>query len=309
MFGRRLASGAARAAVSATPAAALGAPAALATSAGAFGAANALGFGISLATGSHLHLDLIGTGVFALAALSLRGTELRQRLSAGAIALWSSKLAAFLFYRACAGSGRDARLEETLSTTSGAAGFWTISFLWGFVVSLPHTLAAGVPLSVRPPPTPLLTGLSLLSFGIGFCLETAADIQKYWFKSNPANKGKFCDTGVWSISQHPNYAGNLLVWTAITALNAPTLLSPAGGLATGWFRLLASCASPIFMISLFYAQATGAMGNTVELAKSKYGFDPRYQEYVEQTPLVIPTIHSIQRALGAVRRPGGKPEL
>jgi len=221
LLARRLASTAARAAAAGAVPAKLALAPALGTSAAAFGIANALGLGISLATDSHLHLDLIGTGVFGIAALLLRGTDLRQQLSAGAIALWSTKLAAFLFYRACAGSGRDARLEDTLSTTTGAIGFWTISCLWGVFVSLPHTLAAGVATGIRPPSAPLLAGLGLLTFGAGLVLETAADMQKYKFKMDPANRGKFCDAGVWSLSQHPNYAGNLLIWTGITLLNAP----------------------------------------------------------------------------------------
>ena len=44
-------------------------------SAAIFGSANALGFGISAATGSHLHLDLIGTGVFAVAAVATAGAH------------------------------------------------------------------------------------------------------------------------------------------------------------------------------------------------------------------------------------------
>ena len=55
-----------------------------------------------------------------------------------------------------------------------------------------------------------------------------ADLQKWQFKADPANKGKFCDAGVWKLSQHPNWAGNLLMWTGITIFNAPTLLAAAG---------------------------------------------------------------------------------
>ena len=118
-------------------------------SAAIFGSANALGFGISAATGSHLHLDLIGTGVFAVAAVATAGADARQRCSAGAVALWAVKLSSFLFYRALQ-TQHDGRLTEILSTTSGAAGFWFISFAWGWVVSLPHTIAAGVPAAGRP---------------------------------------------------------------------------------------------------------------------------------------------------------------
>ena len=98
-----------------------------------FGAANTLGFCISVATNWHYHLDLIGTGVFAVVAVALRGSgEPRQMLSSVGVGIWATKLAGFLFYRALQ-TTRDTRLEETLSTTAGAFGFWLISFLWGFV--------------------------------------------------------------------------------------------------------------------------------------------------------------------------------
>jgi steroid 5-alpha reductase family enzyme len=114
---------------------------------------------------------------------------------------------------------------------------------------------------------------------------------------------------VWSISQHPNYAGNLLVWTGITALNAPALLSPAGGMGAGLLRLAVGCASPLFMVALLYGQASGAMSNTVELAQARYGSDPRYQQYVRGTPLIMPSPRSIGQALRKLPGAGDKPEL
>ena len=174
----------------------------VAVSASIIGGANALGFAISIATGWHYHLDLIGTGVFAVSAYVLRGVERVQRLSAGCIAMWSAKLAGFLFLRVLS-TKHDARLDETLSTTSGAFGFWFISFAWGVLVSLPHSIAAGVPVAQRPKlGAAHLAGLAL--FAAGFVGETVADLQKTAFKAVPSHAGKFCDAGLWSLSQHPN---------------------------------------------------------------------------------------------------------
>lgn len=173
----------------------------VATSAAVFGAANALGLGISAVTGWHYHLDLIGTGVFAVAAYATRGVTLAQGCSAAAVALWAGKLASFLFYRALL-TKHDARLTDTLATTSGQAGFWVVSFLWGWVVSLPHTLAAAVPVAERPEFGAMhVVGLAL--FALGLTIESGADLQKWLFKADPANKGLFCDVGVWKLCQHP----------------------------------------------------------------------------------------------------------
>lgn len=289
-------------ALGATPmvmAAAPGAAApALAQSALIFGAANTVGFGISVATNWHYHLDLIGTGVFTVAALAVGGRgDLRQSLSSAGVAVWASKLAGFLFYRALQ-TKRDNRLEETLSTATGAFGFWLISFLWGFIVSLPHTLAAGVPLNGRPAFGGAVTFAGMLLYGTGLSLETAADAQKWLFKKDPANGGKFCDVGVWQLSQHPNWLGNFMIWSGLLLFNAPTLLAAAPK-GAGWIRRISRFAgaatSPLFLLALFYGQATDTIANAVALANAKYGKDPRYQEYVTNVPLVLPTLHSIGR--------------
>ena len=83
-------------------------------------ALNALGFLISVVTGSHLHLDLIGTGAFAVASIPslLSSTCSRITLSAASVTIWGAKLAGFLFFRALK-LKTDYRLEDMLSSTSG----------------------------------------------------------------------------------------------------------------------------------------------------------------------------------------------
>ena len=265
----------------------------LITAAAVIGGANAVGFGISATTGSHLHLDIIGTGCFGLAALATGGGDLRQQISSGCIALWATKLASFLGYRAFQ-TGHDGRLDNQLSTTYGAYQFWAISFVWGFVVSLPHVLAAGVPLVGRPKfgsPTDYL-GLGL--FALGLAIETAADLQKWYFKQDASNRGKFCDVGVWQISQHPNWFGNIVLWTGITLLNVQTLLAGKSLLRKAG-RLLGATLSPLFMVALFYAQATDTIAKTQALADEKYGHDPVYKRWVSTTPLIVPTFESVKR--------------
>ena len=255
------------------------------------------------ATGWHYHLDLIGTGVFAVAALALRGATLAQGCSAGAVALWACKLASFLFFRALQ-TKRDGRLEDTLATTSGQVGFWTISFLWGWVVSLPHTLAAMVPVSERAPFGPVhIAGLVL--FAAGFCVESAADWQKWTFKANAANRDRFCDVGVWRLCQHPNWFGNLLLWSGIFVLNVPTLaaIGPATMLGPlripAWLgagtRLLTAAVSPLFLLALFSGQANGTppLNKGYDMTLAKFGGDSAWQAYNGKTPVLLPSPRSV----------------
>ena len=151
-------------------------------------------------------------------------------------------------------------------------------------------------------------------FVAGLATETAADLQKWSFKADPDNRGRFCDAGVWQLSQHPNWFGNLLLWCGVFAFNLPDLLAPASGRVRA-ARLLGGAASPLFMLALFSAQATGALTNTVQLANDRYGADPAYVEYVDSTPLLLPTTASVGKVLrlaaaaGTSAAGGSKPEL
>jgi steroid 5-alpha reductase family enzyme len=117
---------------------------------------------------------------------------------------------------------------------------------------------------------------------LGFSIETMSDWQKWNFKLQPENHGKFCDVGLWSTSQHPNYLGNLMLWSGILLLNAPCL-------APRPLLFLAATASPLFMFGLFYGQASGAVTNSKELMEAKYGADPAFRIYADSVPLIFPT--------------------
>jgi len=262
---------------------------------------NLFGFVVSLTTGSHLHLDLIGTGAFSIAALPalLSSDVLRVKLSSGAVAVWGAKLAGFLFFRALKLS-HDTRLDTVLSTAGGAAGFWFVSALWGIVCSLPHTL--GTTSSVPGNPIVLSAGMAL--FSLGLITETVADLQKWSFKQG--NPGKFCDVGLWGVTQHPNYFGNLILWSGILLMNAPSLIdipssSIEGGsiLARIWDtrRAVVALLSPLFMWWFFSSQANGSMTNAVELASAKYGDDPNYKKYLESVPMLVPGLFKWLRQL------------
>jgi len=254
--------------------------------------ANLLGFGISLFTTSHAHVDLLGTGAFAVAALPtlLNGKlPLRVRLSSAAVLTWSTKLASFLFYRILH-SGHDARLDDILSDPKNAAGFWIFSLAWGILCSLPHAL--GTTSSAAGRPLALAAGGAL--FGVGLLTETTADYQKWVFKQQ--HPGEFCNTGLWSLSQHPNWFGNLLLWSGILLMNAPALIAPVSPKASFWRKALSykrigiALISPMFMFYLFQGQASGSITDALSSSYKRYGYgtDTGYTQYIDTTPLLFP---------------------
>lgn len=57
----------------------------------------------------------------------------------------------------------------------------------------------------------------------GFYFESVGDKQLKNFLSNPGNKGKILDTGLWKYTRHPNYFGEVTQWWGlwIIALSVP----------------------------------------------------------------------------------------
>jgi len=258
-----------------------------------------IGFIISIFTGSHVHLDLIGTGVFAAAALPYLGSSVAHiRWSSAAIFLWGTKLALFLFFRATQVK-HDNRLVDVLASTQGTFQFWFTTFIWNVLVSLPYLLGLN---SDRDNTLALVSGGAL--YLLGLTIESLADAQKYFFKQSSTGVGQFCNVGLWKYSQHPNWFGNLLLWTGILVMNLPALIEPlstmvgadkeggAGLMMRLWsFRkLVLACLGPAFLWVLFNGQATGSMLNSVELANAKYGKNPEYAKYIKEVPLIIPKL-------------------
>jgi steroid 5-alpha reductase family enzyme len=49
--------------------------------------------------------------------------------------------------------------------------------------------------------------------------EAIADRQLARFRAHPANRGKTCRVGLWSVSRHPNYFFEWLIWCAYIPLS------------------------------------------------------------------------------------------
>jgi protein-S-isoprenylcysteine O-methyltransferase Ste14 len=75
------------------------------------------------------------------------------------------------------------------------------------VSTLIFTTAAINPL-FNTPPGSFYVGTALYFSAV--IIEKLAETQRARFKSNPANKGKVCDKGLWGWVRHPNYAANVV---------------------------------------------------------------------------------------------------
>lgn len=222
------------------------------------------------------YFDLTGGVSFiatvALAAglhpdLSLRGWVLVLLVS-----IWAARLAIFLFQRIHK-SGRDRRFDDMKSKFWQFLLAWTLAGAWVFI-TLAAALAAITRVDDSGPDLFLLAGSAIWLFG--FVFEVIADFQKSAFRADPDNSDKFITSGLWAYSRHPNYFGEIVLWTGVAIIAMPVL--------EGWQWL--TLISPGF-VALLLTRISG-IPMLEASARKRWGDDPEYQRYVQTTPVLIP---------------------
>ena len=120
--------------------------------------------------------------------------------------------------------------------------------------------------------------IGLLIWVFGFVFEVVADSQKSRFNADPANKGKFIQTGLWARSRHPNYFGEIVLWLGIAVIALPVLQG------WQWFALI----SPLF-VTLLLTRVSG-IPLLEKKADQKWGGQEDYETYKKKTPVLIPRL-------------------
>jgi cyclopropane-fatty-acyl-phospholipid synthase len=155
------------------------------------------------------------------------GDGLRRAVLAGMYAIWGARLSLHLARR-IVGHPEEGRYVELRRRWSGS-GHLNRTFLLFFLAQALLDLILAAPLfiaTMNPAPTlqPLELG-SLALWAIALSGESLADAQLARFKSDPANKDRVCEVGLWRYSRHPNYFFEWLIWVAYAAF---ALASPYG---------------------------------------------------------------------------------
>jgi steroid 5-alpha reductase family enzyme len=180
-----------------------------------------------------------GTGIVAalasLAPLSENGASARQVIVALLVALWALRLGGHILARTWK-VGDDPRYRELIRQWGPRADLRMFLQLQsqaavGLILALSVALAAHNPrpaLGVAD-----FLGIALL---VGALVgEAVADWQLRRFKDDPANRGKVCERGLWSLSRHPNYFFEWLCWLAYPLI----AIDLSGQHPFGWMALLA----------------------------------------------------------------------
>lgn len=216
-------------------------------------------------------LTFIALGLFNFAQSDASFAKL---IMLAAILLWAGRLGGFLLIR-IRRTKTDKRFDGMREDFVRFLGFWLIQGVTVFVVSINSTLFFSSANSTLT----WVSWLGLIIFLTGLSIEAVADYQKYQFSQNPKNKGQWIRSGLWSISRHPNYFGEISVWTGLYIFSFAALCDSA--------RLF-SLASPLY-IALLIIFVSG-IPLLEKSADSRWGKDKGYQAYKTKTPVLIPFI-------------------
>jgi steroid 5-alpha reductase family enzyme len=181
---------------------------------------------------------LVG-GLAVLYAVFGSGWAPRRSAIAFMMASWGAHLTVHLLYDRVFGRPEEGRYADQRQRHGGDANAW---FFWSFEAravaavcfSLPALVAVVNPREGFSPFEFAGAGLWILAF----TGEVTADRQLERFKSDPMNRGRACQTGLWRYSRNPNYVFELLVWVAYATY--------ASGSPWGWL----AWACPAAMVAL-----------------------------------------------------------
>jgi steroid 5-alpha reductase family enzyme len=233
-------------------------------------------FALALRLGKHSVVDVawgLGFVVVALVSFSASGEKVHpgnRHLMAVLVLLWGGRLA-WHIGRRNAGHGEDPRYEALLAKAEGNPNLYAARMIYGLqgllilFISLPVQVAMYSDKPLGP-----LTALGVALWAVGVFFEAVGDWQLKAFKSDPANKGKVMDRGLWRYTRHPNYFGDACVWWGIWLVAAET--------GVGVFTIL----SPIVM-TLFLTKGSGAA-----LTERRMAGRPGFDDYVARTSGFVP---------------------
>lgn len=196
------------------------------------------------------------------------------------------ELAGFLLYRVLK-RGKDDRFDNIREKFLAFLVFWIFQMLWAWGVSLPVTfansdIAVSVPFEARD-----WAGLAM--FIVGFVIQVVADFQKDAFRADPANRRRVCNVGVWSISRHPNFFGEMLLWWGIWTICTPVFAASSAtwGYATIFGPILT------MVILLFGSGMPTAEGDYQKRFMQTAEAKAAYLAYRERTSPLIPLPPSV----------------
>ena len=233
---------------------------------------------LSLAIKNASIVDIVWGLGFAITswvlALTIDGDSTRQILLAFMVGLWGVRLGSYLAKRNL-GHGEDWRYKAMRKKKGAKFGLISLVTVFGlqgalmFIVSLPVMFGN----SDSTPGVGPIAVVGIMVWAVGFLFEAVGDWQLARFKRDSTNAGKVMQTGLWSLTRHPNYFGNALLWWGIGIVGAET-----GSGIIGFV-------GPVVM-TFFLLKVSGVPMLERSLNKRREG----YAEYAARTSMFIPRL-------------------
>lgn len=214
-----------------------------------------------------------GPGIFLIGLayfLTTSGTDDRRRLVLALLGIWAVRLAAHIGQRNI-GHGEDFRYAKW--RRERGQSWWWFSYFKVFVLQAVIAWIVAMPLfytMASPRPFNAWDAAGALIFVVGFFFEAVGDEQLRRFRTDPANKGRVLNSGLWRYTRHPNYFGEAVMWWGLGLFSIA-----AGGLA--------GVIGPAIMTFLLIRVSGVAL-----LEKTLSETKPGYREYVERTSSFFP---------------------
>lgn len=222
------------------------------------------------------YFDLTGSATYltvTAAALVLSDDlDTRAVIAAAMVAVWALRLGTYLFRRVRR-DGRDGRFDEIKIDPLRFFMTWTLQGLW---VLLTIAAALAIITSLERREIGWVAIVGIVVWVVGFAVEVVADQQKSTFRRDPANQGRFITSGLWAWSRHPNYFGEIVLWTGIAIMAIPVL--------SGWRWVV--LISPVF-VTLLLTRVSG-IPMLERRGQKRWGDDADFQEYTRSTPVLVP---------------------
>ena len=187
------------------------------------------------------------------------------------VIIWAGRLGTFLFTR-IAKDGEDKRFRTIKPDIAQFFMTWTLQGMWVSVCSLCAITAIASDTGI------ILNNIfyiGLLMFVGGFAIEIVADQQKSAFRAIPENRNKFITSGLWSKSRHPNYFGEITLWTGVAVMSFSSL----SGIE--YLTLISPVFTYLLLVKISGVRMLEGRG------QKTWGQDAEYIAYMKNTPMVM----------------------
>lgn len=222
------------------------------------------------------YFDLTGSitylTVTAVAVALSDDLDARALIVAVMVGVWALRLGSFLFRRVRR-DGRDGRFDTIKTDPLRFFMTWTLQGLW---VLLTLACALAIITTTERRSIGWVAIIGIVVWIGGFAIEVIADQQKSNFRKSPANEGRFIVSGLWAWSRHPNYFGEIVLWTGVALMALPVL--------SGWTWI--TLISPIFVVVLL--TRVSGIPMLEARAEERWGDDEEFLAYTRRTPVLVP---------------------